>query len=115
MKCARCGDEAKYKANGELLCRDCLVEEYGLCAVCANSDTCDEKPEDMVLMLCSAFDEIQERDYGSEKRRSGECEEGVLSKGGAHTPRPTGELANSGDGPERRVSIWSGEEPNNNN
>lgn len=41
--------------------------------------------------------------------------EGVLSKGGAHTPRPTGELANSGDGPERRASIWSGEEPNNNN
>lgn len=59
MKCARCGDEAEYKANGELLCRDCLVEEFGLCAVCANSDACDEIPEDMVLMLCSAFDEIQ--------------------------------------------------------
>ena len=58
-KCARCGDEALYQAYGELLCRDCLVEEYGLCAVCGNCKTCDDRPQDMVLSLCSNFEEIE--------------------------------------------------------
>lgn len=58
-KCARCGQEAMYQAYGELLCRDCLVDEYGICAVCANVETCEDIPKDMVLTLCSSFDEIK--------------------------------------------------------
>lgn len=58
-KCDRCDGEALYQANGELLCRDCLVEEYGLCAVCANVETCEDRDDGIITDLCSMFEEVK--------------------------------------------------------
>lgn len=58
-KCDRCDDEALYQAHGELLCRECLVAEYGLCALCANVETCDTRADGLVADLCSQFEEVK--------------------------------------------------------
>lgn len=57
-KCDRCDGEALYQVHGELLCRDCLVEEYGLCAVCANVETCEDRDDEIIADLCSEFEEV---------------------------------------------------------
>lgn len=55
-KCDVCKEnEAKYSiGNGKKkLCRECLIAEYGLCAICAN----DCKDHYMAVELCSDFEE----------------------------------------------------------
>lgn len=55
-KCDVCKEnEAKYSVgkSKKKFCRDCLVEEYGLCAICAN----DCKDDLMTVTACSNFEE----------------------------------------------------------
>ena len=53
--CDVCGEEpAKYiNKSGRVFCRECLVDEYGLCAICAN----DCKDYTIQPQLCSEFTE----------------------------------------------------------
>lgn len=46
-----------------------VIAEYGLCAVCADRDTCEDKPEDMVLDLCSSYEDDGSTKYKVTKRR----------------------------------------------
>lgn len=46
-----------------------VIAEYGLCAVCANRDYCEDKPDDMVLALCSDYEDDGSTKYQVTKRR----------------------------------------------
>lgn len=35
--------------------KDEVIERYGLCAVCADRETCPDKPDDMLLSLCTSY------------------------------------------------------------
>lgn len=52
-QCAVCGKPANYLINQVPLCRDCVIEEHGLCAICGNG--CKDKF--MIVSACSNFTE----------------------------------------------------------
>lgn len=35
--------------------KDEVIDRYGLCAVCADRETCPDKPDDMLLSLCTSY------------------------------------------------------------
>lgn len=40
-----------------------VIYKYGLCAVCANRNDCDERPDDMVVDYCSSYDDDGAKEY----------------------------------------------------
>ena len=52
-----------------------VINEYGLCAVCAERETCEDRPDDMALSCCSGYSddggtvyEVTRRSRGNGKR-----------------------------------------------
>lgn len=55
--------------NVVVMTKEEVIAEYGLCAVCANKADCEDKPEDMVLDLCSSYEDDGSTKYKVTKRR----------------------------------------------
>lgn len=51
--------------------KDEVIEEYGLCAVCADRETCEDAPKDMVLSHCSSYSDDGATVYEVTKRGRG--------------------------------------------
>ena len=53
----------------KIMTKEEVIDEYGLCAVCADRDACDDKPDGMVLMLCSQYEDDGCENYKVTKRK----------------------------------------------